>query len=142
MRVREMNVGNDTEGVCRTVKVRMQRQKLLVSFFFLAGVEPRLFNCDLDAAHILLHVLTVELRGLCIGGTSEGSATTGVKMVVGAPVGVWVMKEALDGRQDGGDVVCGAPPVLEDVEAELAIGVNVWMEHAGEEFDLRRFVRV
>ena len=52
------------------------------------------------------------------------------------------MKQALDGSQDGCDVVGGAPPVLENVETEFTGGVHVWMEHAGEELDLRRLVRI
>lgn len=90
------------------------------------GVEPALLDGGADAANILFHVLAVELRGLCIGGA----------------VWVWIVEEGLDGGQDGGNIVCGGPSVLEDVETELAVGVDVWMEHAGEELDGGRLVGV
>ena len=44
--------------------------------------------------------------------------------------------------QHGCDVVCRTPSVLEDVEAELARGVDVRMEHLADELDRRRLVGV
>ena len=41
----------------------------------------------------------------------------------------------LDARQHGGNVVCGTPSVLEDIETELAGGVVVWVEHLADELD-------
>ena len=38
-------------------------------------------------------------------------------------------------REDGGHVVGGAPPVLEDVQADAAVCVDVGVEHLGEELD-------
>ena len=52
------------------------------------------------------------------------------------------MKEALNGGEDSSNVVSRRPAILEDVEAELSIGVDVRVEHAGEEFDGGRFVGV
>ena len=40
------------------------------------------------------------------------------------------------------DVVGGGPPVLEDVEADAAVGVHVGVEHLGDELDRRRLVGV
>lgn len=48
----------------------------------------------------------------------------------------------LNTRQDRRDVVCRAPPVLQDVQAELPGGVHVRVEHLADELDLRRFVGV
>ena len=43
------------------------------------------------------------------------------------------MQQTLDRRQDRSDVVRRRPPVLKNVEAELAVGVHVWMKHARQE---------
>ena len=48
----------------------------------------------------------------------------------------------LDTGEDGGDVVGGAPPVLEDVEADAAVRVDVGMEHLGQELHHRRLVGI
>lgn len=48
----------------------------------------------------------------------------------------------LDAGQHGGDIVCRAPAVLENVEAELARGVDVGMEHLADELDRRRLVGI
>lgn len=52
------------------------------------------------------------------------------------------MQQALNTRQDGGNVVRRAPSVLEDVQAELAVRVDVRVEHAAEELDRWGLVRV
>ena len=52
------------------------------------------------------------------------------------------MQQTLNRRQDRGDIVRRGPPVLENVEAELAVGVHVGVEHAREELDGRGFVGV
>ena len=44
--------------------------------------------------------------------------------------------------KDGGNVVGGAPAVLQDVETELAGGVDVWVEHLRDELDSGRLVGV
>jgi hypothetical protein len=51
-------------------------------------------------------------------------------------------EEALDGEEDGADVVGGGPLVLEDVEADVAVGVDVGVEAGGVEPHLGRLVRV
>lgn len=52
------------------------------------------------------------------------------------------MQETLYTRQDRSDIVRRAPPILQDVEAELAVVVHIGMEHAREEFDRGWLVRV
>lgn len=52
-------------------------------------------------------------------------------------VGVGIVEKTLDGGEDGSDVVGRAPAVLENVEAELAVGVDVGMEHLRDELDRR-----
>lgn len=59
-----------------------------------------------------------------------------------APVGVRVMQEALDTRQDGSDVVRRTPSVLQNVEAQLAVRIHVRVEHAREKLHGGGFVRV
>lgn len=48
----------------------------------------------------------------------------------------------MDGGEDSGDVVGRTPSVLENIETEVAVGVNVGMDHFGEEFDGGRIVGV
>ena len=48
----------------------------------------------------------------------------------------------LDTGQDGGDIVGGAPSILEDIETELAGGIDVGMEHLADEFHGRWLVRI
>ena len=48
----------------------------------------------------------------------------------------------MDGGQDRGDIVGGRPSVLEDIETELAVGIDVWVKHSAKEFDGGRFVGV
>lgn len=52
------------------------------------------------------------------------------------------MQQTLDARQDRRHIIRRGPAVLQDVEAELAVGVDVRMEHAREEFDSGRLVWV
>ena len=51
-------------------------------------------------------------------------------------------EEALDGEQDGADVVGRGPLVLEDVEADVAVGVDVGVEARRVEPHLGRLVGV
>lgn len=51
-------------------------------------------------------------------------------------------EQALDGEEDGADVVGGGPLVLEDVEADVAVDVDVGVEAGGVEPHLGRLVRV
>lgn len=57
-----------------------------------------------------------------------------------APVGIRVVQQTLNTRQDSRDVIRRTPTVLQNVETQLAIGVHVWVKHLAEEFDRRRFV--
>lgn len=44
-------------------------------------------------------------------------------------------RSPLDAGQNGSDVICRTPAVLEDIQAELARGVDIWMEHLADELD-------
>lgn len=48
----------------------------------------------------------------------------------------------LDTGQDGGHVVCRAPSVLQDIQAQFSCPVDVWMKHLADEFDSWRLVGV
>ena len=48
----------------------------------------------------------------------------------------------LDGGEDGSDVISRAPPVLQDVQADVAAGVDVRVEDPVGELDDGCFVRV
>lgn len=48
----------------------------------------------------------------------------------------------LDAGQDSGDIVGGAPSVLKDIQAQLACGIDVGVEHLADELDGRRLVRI
>ena len=82
---------------------RLWRSCLRLHLLVLLGVEPALLDRRSHPPHVLLHVLAVQLGGLCVRGA----------------VGVRVVEETLDGGEDGGDVVCGGPAVLEDVQTEF-----------------------
>jgi hypothetical protein len=60
----------------------------------------------------------------------------------GGQIIVRTSEEALDGEEDGADVVGGGPLVLEDVEADVAVDVDVGVEAGGVEPHLGRLVRV
>lgn len=51
-------------------------------------------------------------------------------------------KLPLNTRQDGGNIICWAPAVLEDIKAELAGSVHIRMEHLADEFDTGRLVGI
>jgi len=48
----------------------------------------------------------------------------------------------LNGSEDGGNVVRWTPAVLQDVQAQLAGAVNVWVKHLADELDAGRLVRI
>ena len=48
----------------------------------------------------------------------------------------------LNAGQDRGDVICRTPSVLQNVQAELPGGVDVWVEHLADEFDGGRLIRI
>ncbi len=58
---------------------------------FLVVVQPAFLYRRPDTAHVLLHVFAIELRRFCVCGA----------------VRVRIMQEALDGRENGRDVVRG-----------------------------------
>ena len=57
-----------------------------------------------------------------LGGPESGGGRVEGTVVVG------FAKETLDGEEDGGDVVHGRPLVLEDVEADVAVLIDVGVE--------------
>lgn len=48
----------------------------------------------------------------------------------------------LDACQDGSNIVCRTPSVLQNVQAQLAGGVYVGVEHLADELDLGRLIGV
>lgn len=92
----------------------------------LLWIEPALLHGSSNAPNVLLHILAIKLSRLRIGRA----------------IRVRIMKEGLDGSEDGSDVVSGRPAILENVEAELAVGVDVGVEHSREELDGWGFVGV
>lgn len=48
----------------------------------------------------------------------------------------------LDAGQDGGYVVCRAPPILQDVQTQLAGAVDIRVEHGADKLDAWRLVGV
>lgn len=48
----------------------------------------------------------------------------------------------LNARQHCSNIVRGTPPVLQDIQAQIAGGVDIRVEHGADEFDLRRLVWV
>lgn len=114
---------SDERGV---IDLRLHGVRRALNLILLLRVEPALLNSRPDAPDVLLHVLPIKLCSLGVGGA----------------VRVRVVQEGLDGREDRGDVVGGRPAVLEDVEAQLAVRVDVRVEHAREELDGWRLVGV
>ena len=96
---------------------RSTRHKQPQISFVLVIRGPRLLHDLLDLALIFTAILLVEARGL---GVRWG-------------VRVWVAEQRLDGREDRRDIINGAPLILEDVEADRAIGIDcAHRVHAGE----------
>ncbi len=101
--------------------------KLVLEPYLVDGeVDPGVLHDEGNPLLVLPPVLLVELR----------------RLRVGRAVGVGLVQQGLDGRQDGRDVVGGAPPVLQDVQADAAVRVHVRVEHAADEAHRRRLVRV
>lgn len=57
------------------------------------------------------------------------------------PGKAWVTPP-LDTRQNGSHVICWAPSVLQDIEAELAGAVDIGVKHLADKFDAGRLVGV
>lgn len=89
-------------------------------------IDEALLDARLHPLLVLAAVLFVQLGGHRVGGR----------------VGVGVAEQRLYRGQDGGHVVRGTPPVLQDVQADAAVRVHVRVEHLGDEADRRRLVRV
>lgn len=52
------------------------------------------------------------------------------------------MQQTLDTSQNRRHVVRGRPPILQNVQTEVSIGIDVGVEHSRDEFDVRGFRRV
>ena len=89
-------------------------------------VDPALLHNIPHPSVVLPSILVVEAAGLGVGRTG----------------GVGIAQQALDAGEDGRDVVDGTPLVLQDVEADLAVVVDVGVEHLGEEADVGGLVGV
>lgn len=63
-------------------------------------------------------------------------------MVSLGPSVIYFLSLPLDAGQDCSDVISRAPSVLKNVQAKLAGGINVGVEHFADELDLRRLIRV
>lgn len=87
---------------------------LVLQIDLLIRIKPALLDGRFDSPDVLLHVLAVQLRCLSVRRA----------------VWVGVVQETLNGSEDGGYVVRRRPAILENVQTELAIGVDIWMEHA------------
>lgn len=48
----------------------------------------------------------------------------------------------MDTSEDSGDIVCWAPPVLKNIEAQFAGTVDIGVEHLADEFNTRGLVRI
>jgi hypothetical protein len=78
-------------------------------------------------------------RKLDVGSKADRE---GRKKEANARIGIRIVQQTLYTRQDRRHVVGRTPPVLQNVKAELTVGVDVRVEHLAEEFDNWRFVRV
>lgn len=63
-------------------------------------------------------------------------------MCVQRAVNVGLSEQALDGEQDGPDIIQGRPLVLQDVQADVTLGVHVGVVAGCEEPHRGRIVRV
>lgn len=48
----------------------------------------------------------------------------------------------MNGGEDGRNVIDGAPVALQDIEANAAVVVDIWMEQLGHKLDDRGFVGI
>lgn len=63
-------------------------------------------------------------------------------MCVQRAIDVGFSEQALDGEQDGPDVIQGGPLVFQDVQADVSLGVHVGVVAGREELHCGRVVRV
>ncbi|TVU05198.1 hypothetical protein EJB05_48352, partial [Eragrostis curvula] len=75
-------------------------------------------------------------------GTGTGTTGYGSKQPCRRVGSIRTSEKALDGEEDGADVVGRGPLVLEDVEADVAVDVDVGVEAGGVEPHLGRLVGV
>src|SRR5882762_8500764 len=80
----------------------------------LIRIQPTLLHSSLDPSDVLLHVLPIQLCRLCVSWT----------------IWIWIVQQTLDRCEDRCDIVRRRPAILEDVKAELAVRIHVWMEHS------------
>ncbi len=59
-----------------------------------------------------------------------------------SPARIRIIQQALHARQDCRDVISRAPSILQDIEAELSVVIDVWVEHLAHEPDRGGFIGV
>lgn len=67
---------------------------------------------------------------------------TGSQVAGEGPVSAITSEQALDGQQDGPDVVQGGPLVFQDVQADVTLGVHIGVVAGREELHRGCIVRV
>lgn len=92
------------------------------------------WKSDANATHpldVFLHVVAIQIGCFCVCGAVRAlvEAPKAKRMIGCTPVRVWIVQQTLYARQDGGNVVRRTPSILQDIEAEFAIGVDVWVKH-------------
>jgi hypothetical protein len=90
------------------------------------SVVPALLDRLPHSLGVLFAVVLVEIARLDVGRTAR----------------VGIVEQALHTRQDRRHVIGRTPAVLQDVEAQLAGRVDVWVEHLRDELDAGRLVGV
>ena len=55
---------------------------------------------------------------------------------------VWLVGRPLNAGQNGCYVICWAPSILQNIQAEFASTVDVWVKHLADEFDAGRLVGI
>lgn len=48
----------------------------------------------------------------------------------------------LNACQNRSHIICGTPPVLQDIQAQLSRTINIRVKHLTDEFDTRWFIRI
>lgn len=85
----------------------------------------------------ILHVRSISLESplLLLGFESEVEKPH-------PPSRIRVIQQTLHTRQDRRDIISRAPAILQDIQTQFAIGVDVGVEHLGDEADRGGFGRV
>lgn len=118
---------------------------------FCFSIFPALFHCFSHALGVLLAVIFVQVRCFDVGWRASvwvveqtnvyGQLRGLQEPSSGLDVG-WGGCLPLNTRQDGRNVVCRTPPVLQNVQTQLSGCVDVGVKHLADELDSRGFVRI